>query len=293
MSVDVWPDGRRDRLRPAGRHLRACRSPAARRTPLTHRHRVGHAAALLARRQADRLHLRSRRRRQHLGDERATARTRRQVTQGRLPPAEQPGLDARTASTSRRASTSPARARSARARSGCTTARGGEGVQLTEKPNEQKDLGEPAFSPDGRYLYYSAGRHARHAPSSTTRTPTTRSTTSSASTVQTGEIEPFVTGPGGVGPADALARRQARSRSSAACATSRTLFVKDLASGAGAPDLGRPRARHAGDLGDPRRLPGMAWTPGRQVDRRSGRGGKHPARRRRARSAVPPRSRST
>ncbi|HZM16623.1 MAG TPA: amidohydrolase family protein [Candidatus Krumholzibacteria bacterium] len=32
---------------------------------------------------------------------------------------------------------------------------GGEGVQMTEKPNEQKDLGEPAFSPDGRYLYYS------------------------------------------------------------------------------------------------------------------------------------------
>jgi imidazolonepropionase-like amidohydrolase/Tol biopolymer transport system component len=32
---------------------------------------------------------------------------------------------------------------------------GGEGVQMTERPNDQKDLGEPAFSPDGRYLYYS------------------------------------------------------------------------------------------------------------------------------------------
>ncbi|MCB1055850.1 MAG: PD40 domain-containing protein, partial [Acidobacteria bacterium] len=32
---------------------------------------------------------------------------------------------------------------------------GGEGVQMVEKPNDQKDLGEPAFSPDGRYLYYS------------------------------------------------------------------------------------------------------------------------------------------
>lgn len=32
---------------------------------------------------------------------------------------------------------------------------GGKGVQLNEKPNEQKDLGEPAFSPDGRYVYYS------------------------------------------------------------------------------------------------------------------------------------------
>jgi imidazolonepropionase-like amidohydrolase/Tol biopolymer transport system component len=32
---------------------------------------------------------------------------------------------------------------------------GGEGLQMTKRPNEQKDLGEPAFSPDGRYLYYS------------------------------------------------------------------------------------------------------------------------------------------
>ncbi|MGB1701174.1 MAG: TolB family protein, partial [Nannocystaceae bacterium] len=32
---------------------------------------------------------------------------------------------------------------------------GGAGVQLTKRPNEQKDLGEPVFSPDGRYLYYS------------------------------------------------------------------------------------------------------------------------------------------
>lgn len=32
---------------------------------------------------------------------------------------------------------------------------GGSGVQLTERPNDQKDLNEPAFSPDGRYLYFS------------------------------------------------------------------------------------------------------------------------------------------
>ena len=32
---------------------------------------------------------------------------------------------------------------------------GGKGVQLTERPNEQKDLGEPAYSPDGRYIYFS------------------------------------------------------------------------------------------------------------------------------------------
>lgn len=32
---------------------------------------------------------------------------------------------------------------------------GGAGLQLTRRPNDQKDVNEPAFSPDGRYLYYS------------------------------------------------------------------------------------------------------------------------------------------
>ena len=32
---------------------------------------------------------------------------------------------------------------------------GGEGLQLTTKVSEQKDLGESAFSPDGRYVYFS------------------------------------------------------------------------------------------------------------------------------------------
>ncbi|RUO18422.1 amidohydrolase [Aliidiomarina iranensis] len=32
---------------------------------------------------------------------------------------------------------------------------GGQGVMLTARPNDQKDLGEPAFSPDGKYVYFS------------------------------------------------------------------------------------------------------------------------------------------
>lgn len=32
---------------------------------------------------------------------------------------------------------------------------GGTGVRLTERPNDQKDVNEPAFSPDGRFLYFS------------------------------------------------------------------------------------------------------------------------------------------
>ena len=32
---------------------------------------------------------------------------------------------------------------------------GGSGIQLTERPNDQQDLGQPFVSPDGRYVYYS------------------------------------------------------------------------------------------------------------------------------------------
>jgi len=32
---------------------------------------------------------------------------------------------------------------------------GGSGVKLTKRPNDQKDLGEPSFSPDGKYIYFS------------------------------------------------------------------------------------------------------------------------------------------
>jgi len=32
---------------------------------------------------------------------------------------------------------------------------GGSGVRLTERKNDQQDLNEPCFSPDGRYIYYS------------------------------------------------------------------------------------------------------------------------------------------
>ncbi|WP_234572036.1 amidohydrolase family protein [Rhodohalobacter sp. 614A] len=32
---------------------------------------------------------------------------------------------------------------------------GGSGIQLTERPNDQQDVGQPFVSPDGRYVYYS------------------------------------------------------------------------------------------------------------------------------------------
>ena len=38
---------------------------------------------------------------------------------------------------------------------------GGAGLQLTKKANDQKDAGEPAFSRDGRYLFFSLMTHPR------------------------------------------------------------------------------------------------------------------------------------
>jgi len=73
---------------------------------------------------------------------------------------------------------------------------GGEGVQLTKKPNDQKDAGEPAFSPDGRYVYFSQD---------TTPGPVFEYNKDPNGEIfviqrfdrETGDIERFVTGPGG------------------------------------------------------------------------------------------------
>jgi len=72
----------------------------------------------------------------------------------------------------------------------------GSGLQLNEKPNEQKDLGEPAFSPDGRHVYFSQD---------TTPGGTFQYGKNSAEGIysirridrETGEIETVIAGPGG------------------------------------------------------------------------------------------------
>jgi len=73
---------------------------------------------------------------------------------------------------------------------------GGSGLQLVKRLNDQKDLGEPAFSPDGRYLYYSLDA----TPGSTFE----YNKDSNAGIYQirrldreTGETETIVSGPGG------------------------------------------------------------------------------------------------
>lgn len=104
-----------------------------------------------------------------------------------------------------------------------------KGVQLNEKPNWQKDLGEPAVSPDGKYLYYSQD---------TTPGKTFEYNKDSNGEIykifrqdlSDGSVEAFVQGPGGAvrptpspdGKYLAFVRR-VRNQS--------TLFLKDLATG--------------------------------------------------------------
>jgi imidazolonepropionase-like amidohydrolase/Tol biopolymer transport system component len=73
---------------------------------------------------------------------------------------------------------------------------GGEGLQLTKKRTEQKDTGEPALSPDGRYLYYSDDT-TPGAIFAYNKDPNGQIFIIQRLDRQSGEIEPFVTGPGG------------------------------------------------------------------------------------------------
>ncbi|MEO1202599.1 MAG: amidohydrolase, partial [Pseudomonadota bacterium] len=75
---------------------------------------------------------------------------------------------------------------------------GGDGIPVIEKPNDrhQKELGEPAFSPDGRYLYYSLdstpGDTFQYAQDSNGQIFEIR-----RHDLDTGVTESFVTGAGG------------------------------------------------------------------------------------------------
>lgn len=73
---------------------------------------------------------------------------------------------------------------------------GGEGLQMTKKRTDQKDSGEPAFSPDGRYLYFSddvtSGDTFQY-----NKDPNGEIFNIQRFDRETGETEGFVTGPGG------------------------------------------------------------------------------------------------
>jgi Tol biopolymer transport system component/imidazolonepropionase-like amidohydrolase len=70
------------------------------------------------------------------------------------------------------------------------------GVQLTTKPNEQKDVNEPIFSPDGKFVYYSqdttAGDSFEYDKNSHQQIYTIKRLD-----LEKGETQAFVTGPGG------------------------------------------------------------------------------------------------
>ena len=136
---------------------------------------------------------------------------------------------------------------------------GGDGVQMTKRRTEQKDSNEPAFSPDGRYLYYSDDA----TPGGTfaySKDPNTQIYVIQRLDRQTGETEALVTGPGGSirptpspdGKSLAFIRR-VRYQS--------TLFIRDLESGRETPiysaldrDMQETWAVHGV-------YPAMAWTP--------------------------------
>ncbi len=110
---------------------------------------------------------------------------------------------------------------------------GGSGLQMTKKPNDQKDVGEPAFSPDGRYVYFS--QDTTPGPVfEYNKDPNEGIYTIRRLDRQTGDIENYIGGPGGAvrptpshdGKRIAFVRR-VRTRS--------VLFVRDLASGAETP----------------------------------------------------------
>src|SRR3954451_23576547 len=73
---------------------------------------------------------------------------------------------------------------------------GGDGLQLTKKPNDQKDAGEPVFSPDGRYVYFSQdvtpGRVFEY-----NKDPNTEIFVIQRLDRRTGETQRFVNGAGG------------------------------------------------------------------------------------------------
>ena len=136
---------------------------------------------------------------------------------------------------------------------------GGDGVALTTKKNDQKDLGEPAFSPDGRYLYYSYDATGGDT-FAYSKDPNPGIYAIDQLNRETGEVRTVASGPGGAcrptpshdGKRLAFVRR-VRYHS--------VLFVQDLASGEALPvfanlerDMQETWAIHGV-------YPTFAWTP--------------------------------
>jgi len=136
---------------------------------------------------------------------------------------------------------------------------GGDGLQMTKKRTDQKDSGEPVFSPDGKYVYFS-DEITPGAIFEYSKDPNKELYVIQRLDRESGDIERYVTGPGGSirptpspdGKSLAFVRR-VRYKS--------TLFVRDLESGRERPlydgldrDMQETWAIHGV-------YPAFAWTP--------------------------------
>ncbi len=140
---------------------------------------------------------------------------------------------------------------------------GGGGMQITERPlkeKDQKNMAEPAFSPDGRYIYYSQdvtpGSRWEYGKDSTGRIFAIKRLDR-----EEGETDTFVDGPGGAilptpspdGKLLAFVKRTP--------ALTSAIYVKDLTSGLERPiyeKLDRDLQETNGSEGN---TPAIAWTP--------------------------------
>ncbi len=138
-----------------------------------------------------------------------------------------------------------------------------KGLQLNEKPNWQKDLGEPALSPDGQFLYYShdttPGRTFEYNKDSNKEIFKIF-----RQDLNDGSVEAFVQGPGGaVRPTPSPDGKQLAfvRRVRTASGMQSSLFLKDLRSGKEAlawPELERDLQEAWSVYGV---YPAFAWTP--------------------------------
>ncbi len=155
---------------------------------------------------------------------------------------------------------------------------GGDGLQMTKKRTDQKDSGEPVFSPDGKYLYFSdditPGQIYEY-----NKDPNKEIYVIQRLERESGDVRALRHRTRRLDPPDAVAGRQdarvhpARPLQVDALRARPRVWARDRA-------LRRPRSRHAGDVGDPRRLSADGLDAGQQVDRLLGRR-QDPAHRRR------------
>ena len=150
-------------------------------------------------------------------------------------------------------------------------ASGGEGLQVTEKNGWQKDAGEPAVSPDGRYLYYSKDVTPGPDRSSTTRIRTAPSTRSSGAISRPARERTIAVAARRLDHAARVARRQVARLRPPRAPEDRAVRARprDRARAAG---LGSPRQGPAGSLGHARRLPAVRLDARRPVARAVGAG---------------------